>query len=846
MIAKRIISILAVLLWSVGVVWAATPAVIQPDQWAAWLDQNELKLQRTQINQLTTLYSFSQEVDAFDLAIDNTKYHLTYEQSGSIWLTSSIDNGQTWLAPKEMASGKTPSLALTNRKIWLAWATDNVINLIKSEDAGQTFSQNISISLTNEALSSPKVLLDDQGQLHLVFLSQDLNTHQNKVNYQTISLTNSQLSSSEVKALFTGYDNLVNLNIQDLDSLLVSWQMEYQERRQSYLCLSLDAGNNFSEPRELDFEQNLLALNLVDEKLLALTFNNALIAQEIELPVLPSPQVLGVVNGQLSYMLSGDLPLLCQIELGDQVFEDLVLIQSLEGYVYDLPEDLSDGVYSLRLKSFDGLSGSQFSSVVEFTIDTMPPEFISFESERKLDQLYYQGQINELPASLAFNHQLISLEADGSFNSQHALAAGNNLLNFTVSDEAGNYSILTVEVFYNPASPEIVVITPTNADWFKPESSIIIEAEIFDLQGDIEDGTEATITINDQLIEDVLVFDQAEHTLFGFVSLPEGLSDGQHSLLISLKDKNNDLGSTKIDLNIDGSPPELTVQQNGKQFSQTADSSTLPLIDQGAGLDLSSTLITIDQLTLEGTVSLEGEDLILSCSSALTEGSHEVEISPRDLVGNVADSVAYSLIIDTTPPVITLTGTYESTTTKKEVLIEGTISELYPESIKILNNRVEVTNATLNSTDFAIEVQLKQGNNDIQVEVTDQAGNTTTENIRLFATTQNSSQLISSFIHGPNPFSPVKKLPGAFSTHGRGMVFAYSLVQPADIKIRIYDITGTLIWIKAVNSATSGVTAWSGEDQFGQISPNGVYPYFFTVTGGGKTETRRGKIIIHQ
>lgn len=78
------------------------------------------------------------------------------------------------------------------------------------------------------------------------------------------------------------------------------------------------------------------------------------------------------------------------------------------------------------------------------------------------------------------------------------------------------------------------------------------------------------------------------------------------------------------------------------------------------------------------------------------------------------------------------------------------------------------------------------------------------------------------------------------------MVFAYTLAKPADLMIRIYDITGTLIWVKAIPNTSSGVTAWDGVNQFGQMSSNGIYPYFFSAAKDGLVETRKGKIIISQ
>jgi hypothetical protein len=108
------------------------------------------------------------------------------------------------------------------------------------------------------------------------------------------------------------------------------------------------------------------------------------------------------------------------------------------------------------------------------------------------------------------------------------------------------------------------------------------------------------------------------------------------------------------------------------------------------------------------------------------------------------------------------------------------------------------------------------------------------------------TNLITNLVYGPNPFSPTANTVQAFSTNEKGLVFAYTLSQPADIKIRIYDLTGTLIWIKEINSASSGVTAWSGTDQFGNFTTNGIYPYFFSAAAAGQNETRRGKIIVVQ
>ena len=117
------------------------------------------------------------------------------------------------------------------------------------------------------------------------------------------------------------------------------------------------------------------------------------------------------------------------------------------------------------------------------------------------------------------------------------------------------------------------------------------------------------------------------------------------------------------------------------------------------------------------------------------------------------------------------------------------------------------------------------------------------------ATTMNYSgitleAIISKLNYGPNPFSPAQALPGAFAAQGRGMIFDYSLAQPANLKIMIYDLAGMLIWKKELANESSGAIAWDGIDQFGQPAKNGVYLYIFTATVNGISEVQRGKIII--
>jgi hypothetical protein len=273
----------------------------------------------------------------------------------------------------------------------------------------------------------------------------------------------------------------------------------------------------------------------------------------------------------------------------------------------------------------------------------------------------------------------------------------------------------------------------------------------------------------------------------------------------------------------------------------------LPVKDEGAGLDPAGTLLAIRGISLEGKVSAEAQEMIWIPALPLSEGSYEVEVTARDQVGNVAESFSFCLVVDLTCPELTLIGSYESMTSENTITIQGKVLEENADTVNIYNGREKVTSFSLADDHFSCEINLIPGTNDIRVEVMDLSGNKADATVSTFSTfAPAAAGLIQRCAHGPNPFSPGQNLPGAFSSSGKGMVFTYSLAQPADLRILIFDLTGTLVWNKEMKNATSGVTAWNGVDVFGKVVRNGIYPYVFSATGNGRTEIRRGKIIVYQ
>jgi len=79
--------------------------------------------------------------------------------------------------------------------------------------------------------------------------------------------------------------------------------------------------------------------------------------------------------------------------------------------------------------------------------------------------------------------------------------------------------------------------------------------------------------------------------------------------------------------------------------------------------------------------------------------------------------------------------------------------------------------------------------------------------------------------NNPNPFRP---------KHGEGTNILYSLTRDSDISLKIFDITGILVWQRSYNSGSNGGTInndiyWDGKADNGQYVPNGAYIYLLTT-----------------
>lgn len=650
--------------------------------------------------------------------------------------------------------------------------------------------------------------------------------------------------------IFESHDELINPRIISSPwAIILIWQKKYLERKETCLTVSLDQGKHFGSIRSLPLIANASDLVYSGSKWLHFTRRPALSAKEIDFISPFAPQLIlpknksitGASSVEITFRQLSPEPLIYKLELSwykdfspDQTwaFDYLCFPNSSEAS-YVLPMELPDGEYFLRLSAFDGLSTGSPSNISTFKIDrTVPAIAVTLPSGEASEQqnLPLEGKVSE-PCLFTLNGKSITLEADGKFKMVYSLQPGENILSFAVTDEAGNQAFISKKVIYSAVRPEITLLKPRESDWFKPDSAMFIEAEVRDFQDDIEDESEAEIIIGNKILEDKLIYDKKEGKLTGFITLPEELPDGKNSAKIRLRDLAGNAGEKDLKINIDHLPPALTICTGESAYSNSGALITIPLQDSGAGIDRMGTLVEIAGISIESVVSAE-TGIAIKPKSSLFDGSYEVTVTPRDLTGNTGSASIFKLVVDTVPPELNVLASGE---VNGKMKIEAEVSDAFLSKVNVYNNKRLVESFTPVGTTFAREILLLPGNNEIRVEAQDKAGNGTSQTLFAFGDSGSLAALVTKCGNGPNPFSPDRD--------GQ-MSFTYQLSSPADIKIYIFNLSGTLIWKK--DNAPPVSTPWNGRDQFGAIVQNGVYPYIAQFSSNGETEIKRGKIIVLQ
>ena len=190
-----------------------------------------------------------------------------------------------------------------------------------------------------------------------------------------------------------------------------------------------------------------------------------------------------------------------------------------------------------------------------------------------------------------------------------------------------------------------------------------------------------------------------------------------------------------IDIRWEIIPPVVTITSptGGSWYTNAQIPVSFTLTDEetGSGIDLGSLVFVLDGETLGSTspgmvctASGNGYSCTYTPPTALSDGSHSVNITVSDLAGNISTAASVSWNIDTVGPNLEITSPSEGLITNNPTLtISGTASDASSGlvSVTINNSPVTVTDGA-----FSQSVTLTEGTNSFTVVATDAVGHTST------------------------------------------------------------------------------------------------------------------------
>lgn len=179
--------------------------------------------------------------------------------------------------------------------------------------------------------------------------------------------------------------------------------------------------------------------------------------------------------------------------------------------------------------------------------------------------------------------------------------------------------------------------------------------------------------------------------------------------------------------------------------------------DGGSGVDLDSVVVKLDGTAVAAsaishTAITNGYSFTYTPASALSDGSHTVEVSASDHDGNAATAKSTTFTVDTVPPTLNVTAPTDGLiTNSSSVAVKGTTNDATssPVTITIKLNGVDQGAVTVSDGSFNKTLTLAEGGNTIEVTATDAAGKTST--VTRTITVDTSVPAIQSASITPNP-----------------------------------------------------------------------------------------------
>ncbi|MGC9060015.1 MAG: S8 family serine peptidase, partial [Thermoplasmata archaeon] len=361
-----------------------------------------------------------------------------------------------------------------------------------------------------------------------------------------------------------------------------------------------------------------------------------------------------------------------------------------------IPFTLRDGEHFLHIDMFDK-AGNYASFETIFTVDTIGPSLKVTNPENGIvipTNIVNVTGTTDPGATVLVNGVPATVLADGKFFCEITLNEGANTILVSANDSAGNTNNIELNVIVDTIVPVLIISNPQNG-------AVLNTGEVL-VTGKV---TEANL---DKLEVNGIMVDVAADGSFAMrLYLPEGTN----TIAVKATDKAGHVTTETLTVTVDSIPPALTISspQDGTYISTTS-------VNVTGSTEPGATVVVNGY---NATVFSDGS---FYCEFAVSDGALTIKVLSSDAAGN-KNTKEIKVIVDATPPVITLTNPApNSVYNKSTVIVSGTLTEANLKSLTVNGYGVIVGAGGA----FTYNLVLADGSGTVTVVAEDLAGNTAT------------------------------------------------------------------------------------------------------------------------
>ena len=413
---------------------------------------------------------------------------------------------------------------------------------------------------------------------------------------------------------------------------------------------------------------------------------------------------------------------------------------------------LQDGQHRVNITVSDE-AGNSFLEELVYTIDTNRPIITQATGPNNIwintNSVEFTFYIIDNISGVNWDSVRVTLdESDVAFDinpnegyvniTLSSLSEGNHTLKITVSDNAGNMAIESINFGIDLTPPIIQIHEPVEGYYYNT-STLEINISISDTLSGINSSSI-------QLFLDGQAVTSFTYTGEYITATLSGISDGFHTITVLVADKASNEISDQVNFTIDTISPELSIisPADGAYYNTQNIQLTLTASDN---IELLTADIYIDgnlykQLDLTGQQTFSYNE-----SVQLSEGQHTVIVIVSDIAGNRA-SLDISFVIDTTPPQINIVSPVDDAYyASYSILVNLTVTD----NVGLLNVTIFLDDQVLDqaymtgtSYSYVDTVMLNDGTHKLKVVTVDLAGNSKSKEITFTIDTGTPSIIIRS------------------------------------------------------------------------------------------------------